>query len=335
MSGKGFDANKYVKKNLNAETVGKLKEVFNVFDYDGSGSISSEELINTIRALNMESQASQILNIVNHSGHTGDLDFAAFLEIFGFGADSANEVTLQTVYEEFDPKGHGFGAEDFERVAGSVGEHFSAPEIDQTIDFADKDRDGVISYEEFCNVVTKVYPKVWSTNIIYFFKHIHHTYIILEITNYWWCPSSMKKYKKIYYYIEGIKGCLSLRSFRVGFVFWTFVKGICGCIRSWRHRIFLYLARILPSTSSLRLEGIETTYDQWLRRDRIDSYEGNSFLLTPYGPCWILKKQKWEPLASQEAFNASSSEESIPCDLPFSYYSANLILFTTCLRYYA
>jgi Ca2+-binding EF-hand superfamily protein len=28
------------------------------------------------------------------------------------------------------------------------------------IDFADKDRDGVISFEEFVNVVTKVYPKV-------------------------------------------------------------------------------------------------------------------------------------------------------------------------------
>ena len=68
-------------------------------------------MINTIRALNLESQAGQILNIVNHSGHTGELDFAAFLDIFGFGADSANETTLQTIYDEFDPKGNGgFGA---------------------------------------------------------------------------------------------------------------------------------------------------------------------------------------------------------------------------------
>jgi Ca2+-binding EF-hand superfamily protein len=28
------------------------------------------------------------------------------------------------------------------------------------IDYADKDRDGAISFEEFMNVVTKVYPKV-------------------------------------------------------------------------------------------------------------------------------------------------------------------------------
>lgn len=156
-----FDANKYVKKNLNAETVGKLKEVFDVFDYDGSGNVSADELVNTIRALNLESQASQVLAIVNNSGHTGEIDFSAFLDIFGFGGDSNSEATLQTVFEAFDATGTGaFGPEEFEKVAASVGEHFSSAEVDQMIDFADKDRDGLINFEEFTNIVTKVYPKV-------------------------------------------------------------------------------------------------------------------------------------------------------------------------------
>jgi centrin-1 len=156
---KGFDATKYVKKGLDADTVGKLKEVFDVFDYDGSGNVSTEELINTIRALNLESQAGQILAIVNNSGHQGDIDFAAFLEIFGFGGDSTSETTIQTIYDTFDPEGHGISAEAFEKVAASVGEHFSSAEVDQMVDYADKDRDGVVSYEEFVSVVTKVYPK--------------------------------------------------------------------------------------------------------------------------------------------------------------------------------
>lgn len=157
---KGFDATKYVKKGLDAETVGKLKEVFDVFDYDGSGNVSTEELINTIRALNLEAQAGQILAIVNNAGHQGDIDFAAFLEIFGFGSDSSSEATIQTVYEAFDPTGEGITPEAFEKVAASVGEHFSAAEVDQMIDYADKDRDGVVNFEEFLNVVSKVYPKV-------------------------------------------------------------------------------------------------------------------------------------------------------------------------------
>jgi Ca2+-binding EF-hand superfamily protein len=156
-----FDANKYVKKNLNAESVAKLKEVFDVFDYDGSGNISVDELVNTIKALKLESQAGQILAIVNAAGVSGEFDFGTFIDIFGFGGDSSNEATLQTVFEAFDTTGSGaFGPEEFEKVAASVGEQFNPAEVDQMIDFADKDRDGVINYEEFVNVVTKTYPKV-------------------------------------------------------------------------------------------------------------------------------------------------------------------------------
>ena len=49
---------------MNVETVNKMKEVFDLFDYDHSGQISMEEIINTIRALNMEGQAGNILTIV-------------------------------------------------------------------------------------------------------------------------------------------------------------------------------------------------------------------------------------------------------------------------------
>jgi Ca2+-binding EF-hand superfamily protein len=158
---KAFEPKQYEKKGLDADTVGKLKEVFDVFDYDGSGAISVDELVNTITALNLQSQAHQVLAIVSASGHVGDIDFAAFLEIFGFGSDTANEATLQSVFDAFDSTGSGsFGAEEFEKVAAGVGEHFSAAEVDQIIEYADKDRDGAINFDEFVSVVTTVYPKV-------------------------------------------------------------------------------------------------------------------------------------------------------------------------------
>lgn len=155
----GFDANKYVRKGLDADTVTKLKEVFDVFDYDGSGQISMEELVNTIKALGIENQAGQILNIVQAAGVTGEFDFGTFLEIFGFSGDS--EGTLQSVFDTFDSTGTGaFGPEEFEKVAASVGENLSPADVDQMIEYADKDRDGVINFQEFCDVVTKTYPKV-------------------------------------------------------------------------------------------------------------------------------------------------------------------------------
>ena len=117
-----FDPSKYVKKNLTTDTVTKLKEVFDVFDYDGSGNISVDELVNTVKALNLESQAGQILGIVNAAGISGEFDFGTFIDIFGFGGDSTNDTTLQTVFEAFDTTGSGaFGPEEFEKVAASVG----------------------------------------------------------------------------------------------------------------------------------------------------------------------------------------------------------------------
>ena len=158
---KAFDPSKYVGKNLTADNVVKLKEVFDVFDYDGSGNVSADELINTIKALNLAEQAAQVLSIVQSSGHQGEIDFGTFLSIFGFNENSNSEGTLQSVYEAFDPTGKGmFDATDFERVASSVGEHFTIAEVDQIMEYADRDRDGGITYDEFVTTVTKVYPKI-------------------------------------------------------------------------------------------------------------------------------------------------------------------------------
>lgn len=100
----------------------KLKEVFDVFDYDGSGNISVDELVNTVRALGLEEQAHQVLAIVNSSGHSGEMDFGVFLGIFGFHGDSNSESSLQQIFDEFDKDGKGiFGPIEFEKVAASVG----------------------------------------------------------------------------------------------------------------------------------------------------------------------------------------------------------------------
>ena len=158
---KGFQPEKYANKNMSVDTIVKMKEVFDIFDYDHSGQISIDELINTIKALNMEKEAANILSIVQNSNADEEMDFAIFLEIFGV-SDNQNEASLQSLYEAFDPKGTGcFGPEDFEAVAAQVGENFSTAEVDQMIDYADKDRDGGINFEEFVAVVTKQYPKIW------------------------------------------------------------------------------------------------------------------------------------------------------------------------------
>lgn len=51
------------------------------------------------------------------------------------------------------------------------------------IDYADKDRDGVINFDEFANVIQKEYPKIWS---LYGHEHILNNFRIFnsKIKNY-------------------------------------------------------------------------------------------------------------------------------------------------------
>ena len=49
-----FDQKSYETPNLKEEEVVKIKEIFDIFDYDKSGNISPQELKTAITALGME-----------------------------------------------------------------------------------------------------------------------------------------------------------------------------------------------------------------------------------------------------------------------------------------
>ena len=48
-----FDPALYATKNISVDDVAKLKECFDIFDYDKSGNVSGDELITAIRALGL------------------------------------------------------------------------------------------------------------------------------------------------------------------------------------------------------------------------------------------------------------------------------------------
>ena len=88
------------------------------------------------------------MHIVSVQSQEEEMDFETFLNIFGFNSESNSESSLQQLFEIFDKNNVGsFGVEEFMEVCENVGERFSVSEIEQMIDFADKDRDSRISYK--------------------------------------------------------------------------------------------------------------------------------------------------------------------------------------------
>ena len=93
-----FDPHRYASRTVPVEDVIKLKECFDVFDYDKSGSVSPEELSTAIKALGLEHEAGKILKIVNTHTDQRELDFETFLTIFGFSGDSTSEISLKQLF---------------------------------------------------------------------------------------------------------------------------------------------------------------------------------------------------------------------------------------------
>jgi len=62
--------------------------------------------------LGIESQAQQIMNIVQSSSQAEDMDFGGFLEVFGFNGDGSSESSIGQLFEYFDINKQGaFGPE--------------------------------------------------------------------------------------------------------------------------------------------------------------------------------------------------------------------------------
>lgn len=160
---KAFNPSEYVNENLNEEDVMKIKQIFDVFDSDHSGSISPKEMQQAIRRLNMEIEAQSIMDIIKDVDEDGDceVNFKEFLKIFGFSASIDEEKTLDDLFHTFDEDNDGLiSFDDFARISQKVGERYSDNELKEMIEYAGKEVPGKVTRQEFEIIVTKKYPKV-------------------------------------------------------------------------------------------------------------------------------------------------------------------------------
>jgi Ca2+-binding EF-hand superfamily protein len=68
------------------------------------------------------------LEVVNASGYEGEMDFKAFLDVFGFSQQASSEMSLKNLFERFDYHHQGFfGCEELDRVSSEVGCNISLP----------------------------------------------------------------------------------------------------------------------------------------------------------------------------------------------------------------
>ncbi|XP_039026166.1 caltractin-like [Hibiscus syriacus] len=137
----------------------EIKEAFELFDTDGSGTIDAKELNVAMRALGFEmteEQINQMIEDVDKDG-SGAIDFDEFVHMMTakIGERDTTEE-LMKAFRVIDHDNNGkISAEDVKRIAKELGEHFSDKDIKDMIEEADRDHDGEVGIEEFMRMMKR------------------------------------------------------------------------------------------------------------------------------------------------------------------------------------
>ncbi|RRT68587.1 hypothetical protein BHE74_00003021 [Ensete ventricosum] len=142
---------------LTQEQITEFKEAFCLFDKDGDGCITLEELATVIKSLDQnpsEEELQEMIRNVDLDGN-GTIDFGEFLNLMARKMkETDEEEELKEAFKVFDNDQNGYiSASELRNVMMNLGEKLTDEEVDEMIREADLDGDGQVNYEEFAQMM--------------------------------------------------------------------------------------------------------------------------------------------------------------------------------------
>ena len=151
------------RQELSEEQKQEIKEAFELFDTDKTGTIDYHELKVAMRALGFDVKKQEVLALMRDydRDQTGQIEYHDFLEIMTTKISERDPVEeILKAFKLFDEDSTGrISVRNLRRVARELGENLSDEELQAMIDEFDKDNDGEISEQEFLSIMkqTSIY----------------------------------------------------------------------------------------------------------------------------------------------------------------------------------
>merc|ERR1712054_185206 len=154
-----FNPKKFERPGLTEEEIMEIKEAFDLFDTDSSGSIDPKELKEAMNSLGLEARNQTIYQMIldMDADGSGDIDFEEFLNLMTAKmSDRDTREDIRKVFRLFDEENAGVVTiRNLRRVAKELGETMEDNELLEMIERADSDGDGNVTFEDFYNIMTK------------------------------------------------------------------------------------------------------------------------------------------------------------------------------------
>eukprot|EP00747_Dinoflagellata_sp_TGD_P163227 gnl/TRDRNA2_/TRDRNA2_181680_c0_seq1.p1 gnl/TRDRNA2_/TRDRNA2_181680_c0~~gnl/TRDRNA2_/TRDRNA2_181680_c0_seq1.p1 ORF type:complete len:215 (-),score=64.42 gnl/TRDRNA2_/TRDRNA2_181680_c0_seq1:179-823(-) len=147
------------RQGLDEEQIEELREAFNLFDTEHAGTIDARELKAALRALGFEVKKEDVRRMLADIGKdpTSPIDFNDFCEMMrGRMPDKNSRAEIDKVFALFDEDETGkISFRNLKRIAQELGESLTDEELQEMIEEADRDGDGLINPDEFYRVMRK------------------------------------------------------------------------------------------------------------------------------------------------------------------------------------
>ena len=143
--------------NLTEEQIIDCKEAFSLFDKDGDGSITCEELRTVMTSLGQNPTTTELQEMIQEvdSDGNGKIEFPEFLNMMAqkMSTRNFNDEALEA-FNVLDKDGSGSISEsELRQIMNNIGEKVTDEEIREMMKEADLDGDGQVSFKEFAQII--------------------------------------------------------------------------------------------------------------------------------------------------------------------------------------
>ena len=144
------------RPGLSRKDISDIREAFDLFDADGSGAISVDELYSAMESLGVESKGTiqQVFTRFDKN-RSGDIDFEEFVDMMTASNVSVEDRgACKDVFDLFDHDRTGHVTlENLKRVAETIGANMSDLELMNIMKRVNTEGTGEITFDEFFAVV--------------------------------------------------------------------------------------------------------------------------------------------------------------------------------------